>query len=177
MKTSKLIALVAAAALLAVLALWSGKARTPRKPEQIGKPVLPGLQINDIRRIELSQQGKAVALASTDAGWVVASHYNYPADIGKIRENLLALRDLKIGDVQRGITLDAATVTLVDLQDERGKSLASLRLGDVRTKPNEQYGWDMPYGRSVAANTDDTAFLVKDTLNAFEPDAKTWIST
>ena len=177
MKKHKLFGLVLAAVVLGLLAFWTGRSRQLRSPEQLGKPVLPGLTINAIGRIEIAHQSKTVTLANTDDGWVVSSLYNYPADVAKIRENLLALRDLKIGAVQRGARIDSTNATLVDLQDERGKPLASIRLGEVRTKPNAQYGWDMPDGRSVSANANDTVFLVKDSLSALEPDGKTWVST
>lgn len=177
MKHAKLIGLVVAAVVLGLLASWTGRSRHLRKPEQLGKPVLPGLSINAIGRMEIAGPSKTVTLANTDDGWVVSSLYNYPADIAKIRENLIALRDLKIGAVQRGVRIDSTNATLVDLQDEHGKPLASIRLGGVRTKPNPQYGWDMPDGRSVAANDSDTVVLVKEPLSAFEPDAKTWVST
>jgi len=177
MKKAKLFGLVLAAVVLGLLASWTGRSRQPRKPEQLGKPVLPGLSINAIGRIEIAQQNKTVTLANTDDGWVVSSLYNYPADVAKIRESLLALRDLKVGAVQRGARIDSTNATLVDLQDERGKPLASIRLGDVRTKSNPQYGWDMPDGRSVAANANDTVFLVKESLSSLEPDAKTWVNT
>ncbi len=176
MKKSNLLALVVIAGVLAGLAAWTSKSRKPQQPQRVGKAVIPGLQVNDVRRIELSKQGQTVSLADTGEGWVAASLYNYPADFSKIRENLLALRDLKVGDVQRGAKLDAADTTLVDLQDQTGRSLASLRLGAVRNKPNSQFGFDVPDGRSVAANTDDTVFLVKDSLSAFDPDVKAWIN-
>jgi hypothetical protein len=177
MKKAKLFGLVLAAVVLGLLASWTGRSRQPQKPGQLGKPVLPGLSINAIGRIEIAQQSKTVTLANTDEGWVVPSLYNYPADVARIRENLLALRDLKIGAVQRGARIDSTNATLVDLQDERGKPLASIRLGDVRTRPNSQYGWDIPDGRSVAANANDTVYLVKESLSAFEPDAKSWVNT
>lgn len=177
MKKSRLLIMVIAAAILVGLAFWSGQSRRPRKPQQIGKPVLADLPINDIRRIEISQAGKSVVLANSGDGWVATSLFNYPADFGKIRDNLLTLRDLTVGDVQRGTQLDPITTTLVDLQDATGKSLATLRLGDVRNKPENEQGWSAPDGRAVAANADDTVCLVKDPLSAFEPDVKTWIDS
>lgn len=177
MKKSRLLVLVVAAAILVGLAFLSGRARNPHKPKQIGKPVLADLPLNDVHRIEISHEGKSVALAHTDDGWVAESLFNYPADFGKIRDNLLTLRDLTVGDVQRGATLDPNNTTLVDLQDKTGKSLATLRLGEVRNKPDSDAGWSAPDGRAIAANRDDTVFLVKDPLSAFEPDGKTWINT
>ena len=177
MKNSRLLILVVAAAILVGLAFWSGRAHRPHKPPQIGKPVLADLPLNDIRRIEISQAEKSVSLANTGAGWVAESLFNYPADFSKIRNNLLTLRNLTVGDVQRGTQLDPTNTTLVDLQDKSGKSLGTLRLGEVRNKSNSDTGWSAPNGRSVAANADDTVFLVKDPLSAFEPDAKTWIDS
>ncbi|MBM4164814.1 MAG: DUF4340 domain-containing protein [Lentisphaerae bacterium] len=177
MKKAKLFGLVLAAVVLGLLASWTGRSRQPQKLDQLGKPVLPGLSINAIGRIEIAQPSTTVTLANTDDGWVVSSLYNYPADVAKIRENLLALRNLTVGAIQRGARIDSTNAILVDLQDASGKSLASIRLGEVRNTTNPNYGWDMPDGRSVAANASDTVFLVKDSLTALESEAKTWVNT
>ncbi len=178
MKISKLSLLVVAAAALVGLALWSSKSNAPRKPEQVGRPILPGLDVNAIARIEINQADKTVALANDNDRWVVQSLFNYPADFSKIRGSLLTLRELKIGVVERGASLGTSP-TLVDLQDKSGRSLASLRLGDIRHNTNNEYGYSTPDGRAVSGcgSDGDTVFLVKESLNTLVPDPKSWIET
>ncbi|MCL2103895.1 MAG: DUF4340 domain-containing protein [Kiritimatiellaeota bacterium] len=180
MTTKKLITLAAAAAVLGGLAVVSSNSKKLKTPSLTGKPVLKTLDLSEILRIEVSDNGeKTLALESTGEGWVMKSLYDYPADIVKIRENLLALSDLKIGQVATGKKLDHALV--VDLQGASGKSLATLRLGEKymreATGQMAMYGGGAyPSGRYVATEG-DTVYLVTETLDAFDGDPKSWTET
>jgi len=180
MTTKKLITLAAAAAVLGGLAYISSNSKKLKTPSQVGKPVLKALDLSEVQRIEVSDNGqKSLILAGTDAGWAVVSLFNYPADITKIREHLFALRDLKIGQVATGKALGDALV--VDLQSASGKSLATLRLGDKHwreaTGQMAMYGGGAyPDGRYVATES-DAVYLVAETLDAFDGDPKRWVDT
>jgi len=180
MTTKKLITLAAAAAVLGGLAVVSSNSKKLKTPSLTGKPVLKTLDLSEILRIEVSDNGeKTLALESTGEGWVMKSLHDYPADIVKIRENLFALRDLKIGQVATGKKLDHALV--VDLQGASGKSLATLRLGEKymreATGQMAMYGGGAyPSGRYVATEG-DTVYLVTETLDAFDGDPKRWTET
>jgi len=178
MKTQKLVSLAAAAAVLAGLAYYSSASKQVKTPSQVGKPVLKSIDLSDVQKIELDLAGgKKLIVESTDSGWSIKSLFGYPADIAKIRENLLKLKDLKIGHVATGKKLDAPA--LVDLQNAAGKSLATLRLGDkhMRQPSGEMAqfgGGGFPDGRYVSAAGADTVFLVKEALEAFDGDPKSW---
>jgi hypothetical protein len=175
-KTNHLLMLIIVAAMLVGLAAWSSKSRRAAPPSDVGKPVLAGLNVNDIRRIELNKGGQAVVVAHNGESWSVTNLFGYPADFKKIRQNLLTLKDMKIGDVERGMKFADKDVTLVDLQDAKGKPLATLRLGPKRQKAaTGGMGWSMPDGRYVARDGSDTVFLVKDALEPFDPEAKEWV--
>ena len=108
MTTQKLVSLTAVAAVLAGLAYYSNTREKVKTPTQSGKPVLSGLDLSDVSKIEAgSAGGKKLVLEGSDSGWVIRSLFSYPADITKIRENLLALKDLKIGHVATGKKLGA----------------------------------------------------------------------
>lgn len=180
MTNKKLIILAAAAAVLVALAYLSSSSKKMKAPSLVGKPVVKKFDISAVARIEAGPAAKKLVLASTDAGWVIESLYGYPADITKIRENLLKLVDLKAGHVASGKKLDAPI--LVDLQNADGKSLATLRLGDkhMRQPTGEMAqfgGGGYPDGRYVAADGSDTVVLVKDSLDAFDGDVKSWTDT
>jgi len=181
MTQKKLISLTAVAAVLVGLAYLSTTSKKVKTPSQVGKPVLTGFDLSDVAKVEAGlADGKKLVLESSDSGWVIKSLFGYPADIAKIRENLLKLKDLKIGHVAAGKKLTAPT--LVDLQNAAGKSLASLRLGDKHMRqPSgemEQFGGGgFPDGRYVSAAGADTVFLVKETLEAFDGDPKNWTDT
>lgn len=178
MKNKKLVLLVAAAVLLAVLAYLSNNKQQVKAPSMVGKLLLPDLDLSKIARIEGGTfENKKLVLESTDEGWVVSSLYNFPAEITKIRSNLLILKDLKAGHVASGKTLEEPV--LIDLQDSAGKSLATLRMGETHTRQsnaNEQMGYGgYPDGRFVAAG--ESVVLVNNALEAFDGDPKNWINT
>jgi hypothetical protein len=182
MTTQKLVSLAAVAAVLSGLAYYSNTSKKVKTPTQSGKPVLSGLDLSDVSKIEAGPAGgKKLVLESSDAGWSIKSLFGYPADITKIRENLLALKDLKIGHVATGKKLGSAAI--VDLQNAAGKSLATVRLGEKHlrqpTGEMEQFGGGggFPDGRYVSAAGADTVFLVKETLDAFDGDPKSWADT
>ena len=181
MTTNKLVSLSAVAAVLVGLAYYSTASRKVKTPTQSGKPVLSGFDLSEVSKVEAgAPDGKKLVLESSDTGWVIKSLFGYPADITKIRQNLLALKDLKIGHVAAGKKLEKAA--LVDLQNAAGKSLATLRLGDkhMRQPSGEMAqfgGGEFPDGRYVSAAGADTVFLVKETLEAFDGDPKSWADT
>jgi hypothetical protein len=181
MTNKKLTSLTLVAVVLAGLAYLSTSSRKVKTPPLVGKPVLAKFALRAIAKIEAGLSGgKKLVLESTDAGWVLSSLFGYPADIAKIRENLLKLSDLKIGHVATGKKLDAPV--LVDLQNASGKSLATLRLGEkYMRQPTGQMaqfgGGGYPDGRYVSAAGSDTVVLVKETLDAFDGDPKSWTDT
>lgn len=176
MKPSKLVTLLVVAAALLGLAVWSSHRRQSAPPSAIGKPVLRGLDIQAIGRVEISRTGSSITLKRTEDGWVVTNLFNYPVDLGKLQSNLLTLQGLKIGDTAPASAL-STNVTLVDLQADSGRPLATLRLGDAYTRGGGNQGWRAPGGRYVSAAGDSHVYLVKETLDDFLGDAKTWIDT
>lgn len=181
MTNKKLITLTAVAAVLAGLAYLSNTSKKVKTPSLVGKPVLTGFDLSEISKVEAgTAEGKKLVLEGSDTGWIIKSLFGYPADITKIRQNLLALKDLKIGHVAAGKKLEKPA--LVDLQSAAGKSLATLRLGEKHMRqPSaemEQFGGGgFPDGRYVSAAGADTVFLVKETLEAFDGDPKSWADT
>jgi len=181
MTNKKLVSLTAAAAVLVGLAYFSSTSKKVKTPSLVGKPVLAEFDLSEVAKIEAGASGgKKLALESTDAGWVIKSLFGYPADIAKIRENLLALKDLKVGHVAAGKKLGAPA--LVDLQNAAGKSLATLRLGDkhMRQPTGEMAqfgGGGFADGRYVSAAGSDTVVLVKEALEPFDGDPKSWADT
>jgi hypothetical protein len=181
MTQKKLVTLIITAVVLVGLAYLTSSSRKMKTPSLVGKPVVRTFDLSEVAKIEAgSQNGAKLMLESTDTGWVIRSLFGYPADIAKIRENLLKLKDLKAGHVAVGKKLE--NPVLVDLQNASGKSLASLRLGDkhMRQPSGEMSqfgGGGYPDGRYVAGETDDTVVLVKETLDAFDGDVKSWTDT
>ena len=161
MSKKNLVVLVAAAVVLAAAAHFLGGASRPSAPKLGGRKILPGVSLADVSRVEAG----AVALAATDAGWVVESMQGYPADRSKILENLRRLLDIKVGQVARGRAL--AEKTEVSLKDSEGRVLASVVLGEKHPK------WG--FGRYV--EFEGETVLVSDALDAYDGDPKRWCDT
>ena len=175
MKTKNLTLLLGAAVVLGGAAFLLQRGSRPAAAQLNGKSVLPGLRVADVARVEVGD-GRLVLAASAE-GWKVESLHGYPADREKIAENLLKLAELKVGQVARGRALGAETK--VTLKDAAGKTLAALALGDKHVKKATgqaaMYGGGYPDGRYVAFQGETV--LVKDTLDAFDGDVKSWCST
>jgi hypothetical protein len=176
MKTKNLILLAGAAVVLGGAAFYLNRGARPAAAALNGKAVLPNLRVADVARIEIGD-GR-LTLAATKDGWQVESLHGYPADREKIAENLLKLADLKVGQVARGRKLGAETK--VALKDAAGKPLAALALGDKHAKKASGQaamygGGSYPDGRYLAFGGETV--LVKETLDAFDGDVKSWCST
>ena len=171
MSNKKLFLLIVAAAVLGGAAYFLRSDSRPAPARLNGKALVPGLSVGEVARIEV---GNKLVLASSADGWKVESLHGYPADREKIVENLMKLVELKVGQVARGRKLGAETA--VTLKDASGKELASLKLGDKHMKKASgqaaMYGGSYPDGRYAAFEGETV--LVKDTLDAFDGDAKKW---
>lgn len=177
MTTKNLAILGAAAVVLGGVAWFCNSGRTVRAPSIVGERILPSFDISDVARIEIGG-AKKVQLVADDKGWKIQSLYGYPADVTKIRENLLKLTELKVGQVANGKKL--ASPATVDIQNAAGKSLAALPLGETHnSKPKGQAamygGGGYPDGRYVEYK--GKTVLVKETLDAFDGDPKKWTDT
>lgn len=98
MNSRTLVTLLAALAVLVALAVAVSMSQRPGGPS--GGPLLAGLkdQINDVDRIVVrAGGGRTVAtLERREAGWVLAERDGHPADIGRIRRNLIALAEAQL---------------------------------------------------------------------------------
>ena len=162
MTTKNLIILGAVAIALGGTAYFLNGGAKSSVPKLNGKAVVPGLDASEVAKIEI---GTKLALAAGDKGWTVTSLNGYPADREKIVENLLKLRELKVGQVVRGKTLDATTPVV--LKDAAGKELAKVELGPKHEK----------WGHGRYAKFDGQSVLVSDALDAYDGDAKQWCNT
>lgn len=96
-KTLAILVVLAAAAVGGVL--FTSQER-PEGQVVTQQHLLPGLSddLNSVERLRLVRAGEELVaeLARGDSGWVVANRDNYPADLGKVRETLLALADSRL---------------------------------------------------------------------------------
>ncbi len=97
---SRTLGIIAAGALLLIAALVFLEIRDQGDSRKNGMLLFPGLkqQINDINSVTIRQPGDTapIVLSNSSGRWVVASRDDYPADIVRIRNILVALADAKI---------------------------------------------------------------------------------
>lgn len=145
MKSNKLFVLAIAtlAAILAASYMSSKRAPSTSMEKQI---LLPGLfeSVNEVKTIELEQNGKSLELKQEEEGWVITAADNYPADFGKIKNTILEVAALKILSEKTsnpelysrlGVedpALDGANSLLLTLREASGTELAQLIVGNTR---------------------------------------------
>jgi hypothetical protein len=98
MSPRRVAALLAAAVVLIVLAIWVASQRHLERSTQAGDLVLPGLEaaLNSVTRVELKKgDGTHATLERRGERWMVAERA-WPADFGKVRKLLLDLGSLKV---------------------------------------------------------------------------------
>ena len=177
MKDKKIIVLASAAVVLGTVAYFATSARKVKTPQLNGRNVLAPFNVADVAKIEIGGEKKLV-LAAGESGWTVESCHGYPADVAKIRKNVVKLGELKVGQVANG--RKTASSVKVQLNGSDGGTLAALELGEMHmSKPRgqaEQFGGGgYPDGRYVKFG--EHTVLVKDPLDAFDGDFKKWIDT
>lgn len=127
MKRRTLVGLLAALAILAVVA--GVVLRGERPGSQAEDLLLPGLkeQLNNIQRIVVTGPGNA-PIATLERGansWTVVERKNYPADVGRIRRNLLALAEARIIEEK---TSDPAYYDRLGVQDLSAPAAGGVQL-------------------------------------------------
>ena len=108
--------LVALAILAGIALLGDGRAGDD---EVLLLPDLKG-QLNDVRRVVITGPGNVV-IATLERGddlWTIAERNNYPADVGKIRKNLLALAGARIVEEKTSSPEFYERLGVQDLADE-----------------------------------------------------------
>lgn len=180
MKPKHIVLLLIVAAALIVAARWSGGRRLVRSTPAAGQELLPALDLNAIAALEVvGADGAALRLARRDNVWVVTNAFGYPADFEKLRSRLLALKDLKLGQLQRGMALGTNDITRVRLLDARGGQLAGLTLGARRQArgAGPMGGYGPGEGRYVSRDGSGDVRLVKESLDEWSASAENWLDT
>ncbi len=170
-----------AAAVLVAAAMWSNSRRAPRSQTAAGRELLPALDLNGIAAVEIEGgEEQALRLERRDGVWVVANAFAYPADFGKLRSRLMALKDLKMGQLQRGMTLGTNEVTRIRLLDAQGGKLAALTLGarrQARAEDGPRGGYGMSEGRYVMRDGVGEVRLIKESLDDWNSSVEGWLDT
>jgi len=142
--------LITCCILLAVVLLVSRPQKTADQSAVMGARLLDRLAVGEIAALTVTSPEATTGLKQTDAGWIVANRFDYPADFSKVVELVQKLSDAKIGrtfpaspEIQARLSLYPPEQpeppaeqkgTRIVLADADGKTLADLIIG----KPREE---------------------------------------
>jgi hypothetical protein len=159
-------------------------------PAEEGQKLLKGVPenaIRDVAQVSIKQGTNEVNLAVQNEHWTVKERGGYPANFNNISDLVRKFWDLKVTRaVEIGpsrlpqLKLTKADATLVEMKDDKGKSIAGLTLGAQTSKEmreDSQFGGgSFPSGRYVMRGDDvKTVALVSDPLNV-EAKAEDWLN-
>ncbi|HMO03266.1 MAG TPA: DUF4340 domain-containing protein [Kiritimatiellia bacterium] len=188
MTTKTLLRLLLLLAVASALAYWLNRPAGNVTVDGVtaGDPVLPGLDVNAITRIEVAGSLSTAIIVRADNGWVSEHWFGYPARFDRVVSALRSLADLKVGQVQRdGATLLAdygldtampGTDTLHIRLGTRDKPDAfALMLGSLKhPRDAASIGLGMPNGRFVRA-AGGPVVLVEDVLTGLGDTPGAWV--
>ena len=126
-------------------ALWVSQRGEPTPP-RTGQPVFPGLmaKINDVTEIGVSAPGGTVTIVRQGESWGVKEKHHYPAHMGKVRQAIIGLGELKLLEAKtrkpefyeklgvEDVGADGSSSTGVTLKDSTGTTLAEVIVGNQR---------------------------------------------
>jgi hypothetical protein len=193
MNAKRLSILVVVAIVLVGMAVLSKRRDRAPAPEQTGQPVFAGLPVNDVAKIVVRAPAHTATVSRVDGVWVSDDTYRYPADYSKVRQALLALADLKIGQVLQATPAqrqamkmpapggtNAAAAAEVALFGADGRKLAALMLGAEHMRKSASDAGaggegGYPDGRYVSPDGGASIYLVTDALSSIGGEASAWL--
>ena len=171
------------------LSAWRGS------DAKIGSKLFDKLAVNDVAQIRIVDGKGEVTLAIEDKRWVVRQRGDYNANVQDIGDLLVKLPDLKVVQTENvGATLlprlelvqpgkDAKSAdnagTLLELNDQGGKVMASLLLGKKVIKTEESPLPIKPQtevGRYVLSPSSQNVLVVSDSLKSAEAKPGRWLA-
>jgi len=188
-----------AAILVVLLAVLGGAAllyqreqgaRRPDNAATLGRTLLKDLQAADIVTIRIIEPKATLTVQRKDDRWVIAERADFPADTGKVREFVLKVIGLKIGQSEplgekdRGrLNLDdpqkkpETAGTRVELKAADGKDLGVFTVGRKYFKREvDNPAKAIPDGRFIGLPGEaGTAYLVGDPLTQAAANSAEWI--
>jgi len=157
--------------------------RRPDNVASLGRTVFKDLKAADITAIRIVEPKETLTLQRKEERWVIVERADFPADIGKVREFVLKVIGLKIGQSEPLGEKDRARLNLdgsgtrVEFKAADGKDLGVFTVGRKYFKREvENPAKAIPDGRFVALPGDaSTAYLVGDPLTQAAAKSAEWI--
>jgi Domain of unknown function (DUF4340) len=159
------------------------RARRPENVGTLGRTLFKDLKAADIVAIKIVEQKATLTVQRKDERWVIAERADFPADLAKVREFVLKVIGLKVGQSEplgekdrARLNLDASG-TRVEFLGADGKPLGALVVGRKHFKREvENPEKAIPDGRFIVMPDEaGTAYLVADPLTQATVKTAEWI--
>ena len=159
------------------------RGRRPENVGTLGRALFKDLKVADIAAMTIQEPKAALTLQRKDERWVLAERGDFPADLAKVREFVLKVIGLKVGQSEplgekdrARLNLDASG-TRVEFKDAQGKALGAFVLGKKYFKREvDNPDKATPDGRFLALPDEaGTAYLVGDPLTQATARTSEWI--
>lgn len=167
----------------ALLYYQKESARRPENVATLGRNLFKDLKAADIAAIRIVEPKATLTVQRKDEGWIIAERDGFPADVGKVREFVLQVLALKVGQSEPIGDKDRARLNLdesgthVEFAAADGKTLGKLIVGKKYFKREvESPEKARADGRFVALPTDaKTVYLVSDPLAQATARSSEWL--
>ena len=159
------------------------RARRPENVGTLGRTLFKDLKAADIVAIKIVEPKATLTVQRKDERWVIAERADFPADLAKVREFVLKVIGLKVGQSEplgekdrARLNLDASG-TRVEFLGADGKPLGALVVGRKHFKREvENPEKAIPDGRFIVLPDEaGTAYLVADPLAQATVKTAEWI--
>jgi len=167
----------------ALLTQREERARRPDNVATLGRGLLKEVKAAEIAAMRIVEPDATLTLERKEDSWVLAERAGFPADLAKVREFVVKLIGLKVGQSEplgekdrARLNLDASG-TRVELNGADGKPLGVLIVGRKYFKREvENPGKAIADGRFVGLPAEaGTAYLVGDPLTQASAKSAEWI--
>ena len=167
----------------ALLYYQKESARRPENVATLGQNLFKELRAADIAAIRIVEPKATLTVQRKDERWIIAERDAFPADVGKVREFVLQVLALKVGQSEPIGDKDRARLNLdeggthVEFAAADGKTLGKLIVGKKYFKREvENPEKARADGRFVALPSDaKTVYLVSDPLAQATARSSEWI--
>ncbi len=171
--SKKTLMVLAVLAVVLAAALWkSGKTATRPTAGREGdrQPLLSGVDMGTLSRIEIQEGSSTTHLEKAEGGWCVAEQENAPADINRLRDMMRSLDEMKRGQVAEAGDAHLAEYGLADGGDaaplkitlKHGNGTTVLSLGKMRESQRNDNYWGPPGGRYARVDGGPVLLLKED---------------
>jgi len=157
--------------------------RQPQNAAQLGQPLLKNLKAADIAAIRFVEPGATLTLERKGEGWAIVERGGYPADVARVREFVVKLLGLKVGQTEPIGDKDRARLNLdqsgtqVEFKAADGKPLGALTVGKKYFRGEVENPDKARADARFVAVPDGaaTAYLVSDPLSEATTRSRQWI--